>query len=493
MGFSSLLYLFFFLPAVLLLYYLVPGRLAKPIILFIASLVFYSFGQPLALGLLLLSCLFNYICGLDLHARLDAANGARTAGAVLSFVLAIFLNLLLPAAFVFLPKLLSLSANANAKATVPQVAVPLGLMFLMLRGISYHVDIWRGRGSAERNFFIFALYYTFFPSIALGPFDRFEKLRPTFYALMGRTGTEVSRKGRRRRKDEASRPSLSLFGSGVERFLFGFFKETLLAAPLYVLTLRIREVPHSENTTFLSWVLVITYALWLSLELSAYADMAIGTGRMLGFKLSENFDRPFLSLSIREFWWRWNITLVSWFRENIYQPIFRESGSWLRRIVGVVLAAGLFALWHGPAAAYLILAAYMVVLLLVGQSPVGRFFARFPDSLRWLFTNILLLVGVAILLSPSPANVLTDVFSLFGGAAGGIANATMLYYLRTNLLLLIVAIIAVSGLFLVIYRWVRKRLPVLALVLMLGLFGLALAAALGGGGIDIFARLALGA
>ena len=473
LGFSSLFYVFFFLPAVLLLYYLIPGRYAKPIILLIASLLFYSFAQPIYLAALLLVCFFNYVAGIELSYRGSLARQGKKAGRTVIGILAIAGNLLLPFLFVFLPWARSLAEGQEA---VPNLALPLGLMFTALRGIVYLTDIWRGRSEGETDFFLFALYITFFPTIALGPIDHYEKIRPAFAGLFT--------------KKKAA--TFELFGSGVERFLFGFFKKTLLASPLYVLTLRIRQVPEAENTVFLAWILALSYALWLALELSAYADMAVGTARMLGIRISESFDHPFLSLSVCDFWRRWQITVTGWFRETICRPVYGESGSFFRHALGILLAAGLFAAAHGTSLAFLILAAYMGVLLILDTGAVGRLFRRFPDALRWLFTAILLLIAAAILLGAASTNVFSPVFALFGGAAGGVANATMLYLLRTHLALLIVSAVTASGLFLRIYRWIRKKLPVIAIILLIFIFGLALAAGIGGTGPDTFMRIALG-
>ena len=474
LGFSSLFYVFFFLPAVLLLYHLIPGRYARPIVLLIASLFFYSFAQPAALAALLITCFFNYIAGLELSARVSLAREGKKTGKTVIGILAVAGNLLLPVLYVYLPWVGRLISGAES---VPNLAIPLGLMFLTLRGIAYQADIWRGKTEAEKEFFLFALYYTFFPTVALGPLDRYEKVRPAFARIF--------------MKKRA--PRLELFGSGVERFLFGFFKKTLLAAPLYMLTVRIRQVPETENTVFLAWILALSYALWLLLELSAYTDMAIGTARMLGFRISESFDRPFLSMSVRDFWRRWQIPVTGWFRENIYRPVLGDRKSLLRRSLGILLAALLFALWHGTNPSYFILAAYMGILLILATGSPGRFFRRFPDVLRWFFTVILLLIGSAVLLGAASANVFSPVFALFGGAAGGLANATMLYLLRTHLVLLIVSLAAASGIFLLIYRWLRRRVPVLALILLVLIFVLAIAACVGGNAPDTFMRIALGA
>ena len=468
LGFSSIFYVFFFLPVILLLYYLIPGRWTKPIILLITSLVFYSFAQPAYLVVLLLVCFFNYLAGMEIAARKKSKIGRRVIG-----IFGIAGNLLLPVLFVYLPWA---SSVFNWKNSIPNIAIPLGLMFLTLRGIVYLVDIWRGTGEAETDFFLFSLYYTFFPTIALGPIDRYQSLRPAFVKLFI--------------KKRAS--ALEIFSSGVERFLFGFFKKTLLASPLYVLTIRIRQVPETENTVFLAWILALAYALWLLLELSAYTDMAIGTARMLGFRISESFNYPFLSLSIRDFWSRWQITVTGWLRENIYRPVCGKNGSAVRGVLGILLAAVIFTIGHGPNPAYFILAAYMVILLVLCVSPVGRFFARFPDTLRWLFTAFLLLIASAILLGASSANVFSPLFALFGGLSGGVANATMLYLLRTHLVLLVVAVAAAAGLFWKLYRLIRRKIPVIAFILMIILFGLAVSACIGQAAPDTFMRIVLG-
>ncbi len=466
--FSSLFYIFFFLPAILLLYYLIPGRYGKPVVLLIASLLFYSFAQPIYLTVLLIACFFNYVAGMELSER-----EGRTVGKIVIGIFGIAGNLLLPILFVWLPWLRSLTDGGEK---VPNIALPLGLMFLTLRGIAYLTDIWRGNGAAETDFFLFALYYTFFPTIALGPIDHYEKFQPTFDKIFSK-------------KRESN---LSIFCSGVERFLFGFAKKTILASPLYILTIRIRQVPSEENTVFLAWILALTYALWLFLELSAYADMAVGTARMLGFRISESFNQPFLSLSVGDFCQRWQITVTGWLRENICQPIFGQSAGLPRRILGILPAAGLFAILHGTNLAYFVLAGYMGILLILDYGAVGRFFKRFPDALRWLFTAILLLIAAAILLGASSANVFSPVFALFGGVQGGVANATMLYLLRTHVVLLAISIAAASGLFWMIYRWIRRKVPVAAIVLLVILFGLAITAGIGSAAPDTFMRIALG-
>ena len=297
MLFSSLVFLWFFLPAAVFLYYLAPGRNAKNIVLFAASLIFYGWGGPRYLLLVLLTALLCYAAGLCL----DAA-GERTALKKLSVGIFVLITLGILGYFKYYNFFAATAGRLAGKELFPlrDIVLPLGISFYTFQAISYVVDVYRGKSPAQKNLFHMALYLFLFPQILSGPIIKYHQVA-----------------GQLTNRNE----TISMQFYGIKRFVYGLAKKVLLANTFGQSVDYIMGVPSGQMGTLTAWLAVILYTLQIYYDFSGYSDMAIGLGRIFGFYYEENFNYPYLSSSITEFWRRWHISLSTWFRDYLYIPL----------------------------------------------------------------------------------------------------------------------------------------------------------------------------
>lgn len=332
MLFTEPAFLFGFLPLLLPVYFLAPRVCRNPILL-IASLIFYSFGEPLLVLVLLGSCVWNWLCAL----AISNYRGERTRWWILSA--AIGVNLLLLVVFKYAGFLVgatnAILAPLEPGFTIPNPGIPLpiGISFFTFQAISYVFDVYRQRVPAERNLLNVTLYVSLFPQLIAGPIVRYET---------------VAREIRKRT------PSLDQFGWGVQRFILGLGKKVLIANSMGRLADAAFDGDIGSLSTFAAWVGLLAYTLQIYYDFSGYSDMAIGIGRMLGFQFPENFNYPYISASVTEFWRRWHITLSTWFRDYLYIPLGGNRVSAVRTYGNLLLVFILCGLWHGAGMNFLV-------------------------------------------------------------------------------------------------------------------------------------------
>ena len=351
MLFSSAVFLFIFLPEVLLGHYLLRGQRARNLLLLAASLLFYAWGEPVYVFLMLFSILGNYLLGLGI----DSRRGQR--GQKIMLVLAVFLNL----GILFLFKYLDFTIenlNALFGITLSPVGLrlPIGISFFTFQALSYCIDVYRNTAPVQRNVLDLGLYISFFPQLIAGPIVRYNS---------------VAEQIRCRRTDP------ELFSRGVKRFLLGFAKKLLLANNLSLAAERVFALAGAgELSAGMAWIGSLSYSLQIYFDFSGYSDMAIGLGRMFGFRFEENFDYPYISRSVSEFWKRWHISLGRWFRDYIYFPLGGSrvsKGKLLRNLFAVWLFTGV---WHGAAWQFIVWG------LMYGVLVTFEKFSGIPDRLR---------------------------------------------------------------------------------------------------------------
>jgi alginate O-acetyltransferase complex protein AlgI len=410
MVFSSLVFLLRFLPAVLPAYFVLPGKLRNLFLLF-ASLLFYAWGEPVYLILMVVSCLANYALGLAID-RYRGTPAAKTA-----FVVAIVANLSALGVFKYADFLVE-TANQVFDLSLGTVDLPLpiGISFYTFQALSYIVDVYRDRAPVLKNPLTLATYITLFPQLVAGPIVRYPDIAP---ALERRTH------------------SLDQFAQGVHRFVLGLGKKVLLAD-------NVGAIWASATTTAApsvlgSWLGIVAYALQIYFDFSGYSDMAIGLGRMFGFSFPENFNFPYISQSVTEFWRRWHMSLGQWFRDYLYIPLGGNRVSrakWVRNVLVVWFLTGL---WHGASWNFCVWGLYFGVLLLVEKLFLGRLLEQSPRILRHAYTVLIVLIGWAIFELGSLPEILGYLGNLFGLRAIDLYNAESLYVLRSNLVLLSIA------------------------------------------------------
>jgi alginate O-acetyltransferase complex protein AlgI len=324
MLFSSVLFLFLFLPLVLVIYYgLLRTRNSRNVFLLLASLFFYAWGEPKFVFLMIACIVFNYVCGLLVDKFRQDKTKAYT-------VLTIMLigNLSVMGIFKYLVFIIkNLNAGFGLQLTVPNIALPIGISFFTFQSISYVVDVYRGRGQALKNPLNVGLYISLFPQLIAGPIVRYETVADQIY---------------NRKETEAD------FANGVLRFVEGMGKKVLFSNNFALIADKAFGLPMENLSVSMAWMGAIAYTLQIYFDFSGYSDMAIGLGKMFGFHFNENFNAPYISKSISEFWRRWHISLGTWFRDYVYFPLggSRVDTKWklVRNLFVVWLLTGV---WHG--------------------------------------------------------------------------------------------------------------------------------------------------
>jgi len=417
MVFSSISFLFFFLPALLLCYYILPRRLrvGRNLVLLAFSLFFYAYGGPELLRLMLASIAINYVGGLlvgsGLSRRAEQASMVATVAA----------NLLLLGYFKYGNFVVENAARLGLPVESPGIVLPIGISFFTFQGMSYVLDVYRGEARAERNPLWVALYISLFPQLVAGPIVRY---------------TTVAGEIRERREN------LEDAADGGVRFLFGLAKKLLLANRLGLVADIVYSSAMGQMTTAYAWLGAVCYMGQIYFDFSGYSDMAIGLGRMFGFHFLENFNYPYISQSITEFWRRWHISLSSWFRDYVYIPLGGSRVSTAKHIRNLLVVWLLTGLWHGAAWNFVAWGLYYGLLLLGEKYLWGKAVERLPRPVRHIYALLAVLVGWVLFRAEDLDTVLVMLRSLAGFAPGGLGDQWAVYYLmeyRWELLLAIPA------------------------------------------------------
>ena len=329
MLFSSSVFLFIFLPAVLLGYYLLRGQRARNLLLLGASLLFYAWGEPVYVFLMIGSILANYCLGLGI----DACRATAGRRAMLVAAVAVDLGILF--FFKYLdPCIRAVDALLGLRIAPIGLRMPIGISFFSFQALSYCIDVYRGTAKVQRNVLYLGLYIALFPQLIAGPIVRYNSIEAQI---------------------EARSVDMALFQEGVKRFILGFAKKILLANTLSVVAERGFALAGARDlSAAMAWMGAVSYSLQIYFDFSGYSDMAIGLGKMFGFRFEENFNYPYISRSVSEFWNRWHISLGRWFRDYIYFPLggSRVSrGKLLRNLFAVWLFTGI---WHGAAPQFIL-------------------------------------------------------------------------------------------------------------------------------------------
>ena len=369
MVFSSLLFLFRFLPAVLLLYYICPGRWRNGV-LFAASLIFYAWGEPVYVSLLLFSTAVDYLHGRLVWRYLNQGDRKKARLAVASSVC---INLGLLAFFKYADFLLG-AVNGAFHLSLPLVGVslPIGISFYTFQTMSYTIDVYRGQAPVQKNVIAFGAYVSMFPQLIAGPIVRYQTVAEELNV----------------RKETAEDIS-----TGIRRFLLGLGKKVLLANRFGLLWDGIRILPAGERTVLMSWLGIAAFGLQIYYDFSGYSDMAIGLGRMMGFHFPENFSHPYLSKSITEFWRRWHISLGTWFREYVYIPLGGNRKGPARHVVNILAVWMLTGIWHGAGWNFLAWGLYFGVLLILEKFVLLRYLERLPAWAGHFYALMFVYVG----------------------------------------------------------------------------------------------------
>ena len=408
MLFSSNTFLFGFLPAVVVLYYLCPRR-CRNVLLLVSSLIFYGWGEPKYVLLMLVSILLNYFCGLAAGKRQTQQSSVRGV-----LIVGVVLNLGMLGFFKY--------GKFFFGSAFPDIPLPIGISFYIFQAMSYLIDVCRREVEVQKNVLTFGTYVTLFPQLIAGPIVRYRDVAEML---------------------ESRRENLPQFSRGVQRFVVGLSKKVLLANVLYEL---ISAYKSAANVSVLFvWLYAAAYVLHLYFDFSGYSDMAIGLGRIFGFHFIENFNYPYISASVTEFWRRWHMSLGSWFRDYVYIPLGGNRVSkakWFRNIFIVWLLTGL---WHGAAWTFILWGLFFAVFLTAEKLWYGEALAQ-TRFLKHLYVLLLIAVSFVIFDAASVSDAFRTIGSLFG--LGGLPRSDVLarYYFDSYSGVFLVAIVGATPL-----------------------------------------------
>ena len=431
----------------MLIYYLVPGKL-RNLILFLGSLVFYAWGEPVYVILMLFSSIFNYYMGAELE-RLYYDEKRQK----LNLAFAVIVNLGILVFFKYYGFLLNtIGGITGLHIPHPELSLPIGLSFYTFRNLSYLFDVYLSKISAQHNFLTFATYSTMFPYTSAGPIVRYTDIQEQ----LNRRSINITR-----------------FGMGAELFIKGLAKKVILADNLSALYAGICGT--SRMSVLTAWIGIFAYTMQLYFDFSGYSDMAIGLGKMLGFDFKKNFDYPYISTSVSEFWRRWHISLGSWFRDYTYIPLGGNRVSTLKHVRNILVVWALTGLWHGASWNFVLWGVYYGLFLLLEKFVLASLLERLPQWLRIAYTMFVVMIGWVFFSQTDFSALGTYLGTLFGIGAAGFADSTALYYLKTGFILFVVSILACRpGLYQQFKRLLQRR-PMTAVLVNFILLALSIA------------------
>jgi alginate O-acetyltransferase complex protein AlgI len=420
MIFASSLFLFLFLPLTLAAYFLLATRFRNAFLL-AASLVFYAWGEPIYIFLMLASIVFNYGAGLLIHRQRHKPIRYLSEKTLLAAAITGNLGLLFYFKYInFLVENLNCALTAMGEASMqnPAIALPIGISFFTFQAMSYVIDVYRKHAAVERSLIRCGLYVALFPQLIAGPIVRYHDVARQ---IVSRT------------------ISSELFSSGIQRFIFGLAKKVLIANPLGEVADKIFSVPVAEITPGMAWLGIACYTLQIYFDFSGYSDMAIGLGRMFGFEFMENFHYPYISKSIREFWRRWHISLSSWFRDYLYIPLGGSRGSALRTYFNLWVVFFLCGLWHGASWNFAIWGLLHGVWLVLERLGLETYLSRLWQPLQHAYVLLLVMIGWVFFRAETLPQALQYLSSMAGFTEASGAQYYALFYLdlKTVLTLLI--------------------------------------------------------
>lgn len=417
MIFSSLLFLFRFLPAVLVVYYIVPSGL-RNLVLLLFSLLFYAWGEPVYIILMIVSILVSYTGGIIVDSQKKRGNhGAAKTALILSSVISLsLLGFFKYADFA----IRTVNGLTGMDFELLHLALPIGISFYTFQTMSYTIDVYRGEAQVQKNLISFGAYVTMFPQLIAGPIVTYRTIDRQL----------------RSRKETSEQ-----FALGVHRFMTGLGKKVLLANNAGALWNTIQSMTYGELPVLTAWMGLASYTFQLYFDFSAYSDMAIGLGHMFGFRFLENFNYPYISKSITEFWRRWHISLGTWFRDYVYIPLGGNRAGTLRHIRNIFVVWLLTGFWHGADWNFVIWGIYYGVLLLIEKFFLGKYLKKLPSVFQHIYCMFFVMIGWNLFVFDDMGRGLSFMRALFGGYGQGFFNQETLYLLYNNMILLIILLV----------------------------------------------------
>ena len=418
MVFSCIPFLYFFLPISLILYYISPNKL-KNAVLCAVSLLFYAWGEPKYVFIMLLSSLIDYTAGLVLDIYRDEKKIR-----LIALCTSVTMNIGLLAVFKYFGAFVSTSVNALFGTDVT-IALPLGISFFTFQTMSYTIDMYMGNIKVQKNPVDFLCYVSMFPQIVAGPIVRYE---------------DVEKQMNNRNL------SISKAGEGVGDFIKGLAKKVLLANNVGMLWDEIKVLDYSQLSVVGAWIGIIAFSMQIYYDFSGYSDMAVGLGKMLGFDFPQNFNHPYTSKSISEFWRRWHITLGTWFRLYVYIPLGGNRKGKARTIINLLIVWSLTGLWHGASMKFVAWGAYFGVLIILERFVYGNLLQKLPKLMQIAYSYVLVLFGWVLFECTSFTKAIEYIGAMFG-ASHTLISASDIYRLRIYGIILVICFMFATSLY----------------------------------------------
>ncbi len=421
MVFSSLLFLFRFLPLALLVYYAVPKGW-RNLVLFISSLIFYAWGEPVYVGLILFSTLVDYTAGRITAYFKEKGNQKCAKGAVLGSVC---VNLALLGFFKYADFFArALQAACSIDVPEPGLALPVGISFYTFQTMSYTVDVYRGDARVQKNFIAFGAYVALFPQLIAGPIIRYKTVAEQL--------------------NERSE-SVNLFFQGILRFTVGLGKKVLLANQIGMVWQEAAAFGLDSLSTASAWIGIAAFTFQIYFDFSGYSDMAIGLGKMFGFTFTENFDYPYESKSITEFWRRWHISLGTWFKEYVYIPLGGNRKGPFCQMVNIGVVWFLTGLWHGANWKFVLWGAYYGLLLVMEKFLWKPVLTKLPAWAGHIYTMLAVMVGWSLFAWQDMRDGMGYLAALFFRSKAGLWDSQAAYLFLSNAGLFLAAAVGATS------------------------------------------------
>lgn len=414
MVFSSLTFLYFFLPITLLIYFVSPKAI-KNFILLVTGLFFYAWGEPIYVLIMILSAAIDYTAGRIMNWK-DNNKTARTICLIVSVLMNVGLLGIFKYSSFFIT---NINAVFGTSISDPQLPLPIGISFYTFQSMSYTIDLYRRKIKVQKNLINFMAFVTMFPQIVAGPIVTYDEVAE--------------------RLDDR-KTTVDDIADGIAVFVKGLGKKVLLANNIGLLWSQVKAMDYTQISVFTAWIGIIAFAFQIYFDFSGYSDMAIGLGKMLGFEFPQNFNYPYTSKSISEFWRRWHITLGSWFREYVYIPLGGNRNGTARTIFNLAVTWALTGFWHGASWNFMLWGIYFGILIILERFVYGKFLAKLPKILGIFYTFVLVLFGWVLFETAT----LKDAFNYFKamfGATGTFYDVKATYFLVTYGVVLVLCII----------------------------------------------------
>lgn len=435
MVFSSLTFLYIFLPCVFTFYFLLPPKF-RNLVLLVFGLLFYAWGEPFYIVIMLFSTFIDYFAGRCID-KFNHNNRLKR----LFLIISVVMNLGLLSIFKYSGLFVNSFNNLfGLDIGIPNLILPIGISFYTFQSMSYTIDLFMGKISVQKNIISFITYVTLFPQIVAGPIVRYN---------------DVSK------EIDCRTINYNKVSDGISLFCIGLGKKVLIANNIGLLWSTVQEIQIQSLTVVTAWLGIIAFAFQIYFDFSGYSDMACGLGRMLGFNFPKNFNYPYMSKSISEFWRRWHMTLGNWFKSYVYIPLGGNRKGYFKTIINLVIVWALTGFWHGANWNFLIWGLYFGVIIIAERFVFLKLLDKLPGFIRILYSFLLVLFGWVIFELDSLSDIVSYFSAMFGLNGAGFFNNDSLYLIFNYIIIIIICIFGCTNIFNKIYLRISKISSVL--------------------------------